>query len=58
MEKGRGKQRTQNDVVVYDPVLFEASENDSAHSGAFQLPSGAAGAFAIGVSADTASPGQ
>lgn len=31
MEKGRGKQRTQNDVLVCDPVLFEASENDNAH---------------------------
>lgn len=30
MEKGRGEQRTHNDVLVCDPVLFEASENDSA----------------------------
>lgn len=33
MERGRGKQRTHNDVLVCDPVLFEASKKNSACQG-------------------------
>lgn len=33
MEKGTGKQRTHNHVLVCDSALFEASKNDSACKG-------------------------